>query len=311
MPSRSRRILVALLLSFGSGLMCFHYQRTLGWTSGGDFGSELRSVAPLLAGDNPYHTLADTWPLFYPLPTLLLAAPFAVFPLDSAAALFYGLSSGLLAYALTRDSWWQLLLFLAFPYWGALQVAQWSPLMCAVALTPALLPLTILKPTLGLPVALTSRWRSRDLVIVGTLVAVSLVIIPTWPLDLLALRGRHPDMFPVLTIPGLVGVGIAVFNWRAWQHSQTAWRVVLLACMPQTLFYDALPLGLALTNRWQMLIWICVSWITYFGWYFAPWLGSQWLVAGFYLPVLIMVLRSCKHAQRSLTAVLLHHAKPA
>ena len=76
-----------------------------------------------------------------------------------AGALFYGLSSALLAFGISRHGYHRLLVFLAYPYWGGLLAVQWSTLIFASAFFPLLLPVTMAKPQLGLPVALTNLSR--------------------------------------------------------------------------------------------------------------------------------------------------------
>jgi hypothetical protein len=60
----------------------------------------------LLHGQSAYSAVnaqSSPWPLIYPLPAVLLSLPFALVPLQLARALFAGVSSGLLAYALSTE----------------------------------------------------------------------------------------------------------------------------------------------------------------------------------------------------------------
>jgi hypothetical protein len=68
----------------------------------------------LLSGENPY---SNTPPgvIPYPLLAALAALPFAPFPLEIAGALFFGISSGLLALGLIRQGPERLLVFLPIP----------------------------------------------------------------------------------------------------------------------------------------------------------------------------------------------------
>ena len=74
-------------------------------------------------------------------------------------ALFWGISSSLLAFGLTRHGYTRLLIFFAYPYWAGILTVQWSPLIAASAFFPLLLPVTMAKPQIGLPVFLTRLSR--------------------------------------------------------------------------------------------------------------------------------------------------------
>src|SRR5258708_19680169 len=60
----------------------------------------------------------------------------------------------LLALGLSRYGYHRLLVFLAYPYWAGIIAAQWTPLIVASAFFPLLLPATLAKPQLGIPIAL-------------------------------------------------------------------------------------------------------------------------------------------------------------
>ena len=60
--------------------------------------------------------------------------------------MFYGISSALMAFGLTRHGYYRLLVFFAYPYWAGMLAAQWGPLLMASAFFPFLLPTTLVKP---------------------------------------------------------------------------------------------------------------------------------------------------------------------
>src|SRR4030095_6354035 len=111
-----------------------------------DFSWPWRAARVLLEGHNPYHVVQATGPypfnvgLFYPLPAAVVALPFAALRPAVAGALFFGLSSALLAFALcrTKSDLAKLPLFLSAPFCMAAVLVQWSPLMTAAAMTSAL-----------------------------------------------------------------------------------------------------------------------------------------------------------------------------
>src|SRR5262252_764415 len=87
----------------------------------GDFEFPLRAARLLLAGRDPYLDMVPGVPgaagaFLYPLPTALVAAPFAGLPSAMAGACFIGLSSGLLAYGLSEAGWWRLLALMSPAY---------------------------------------------------------------------------------------------------------------------------------------------------------------------------------------------------
>src|SRR3989475_10367717 len=149
------RIFAAALIGAASGLFCWfllvHFHQ-----GAADFTWAIRAARYLLAGKNPYDTPLQQ----YPLTAALFGLPFVWLRPEVAAAAFYGLSSALLALGLTRQGYARLLIFLAYPYWAGMLTAQWTPLIAASAFFPMLLPATLAKPQIGLPVALTHvSWR--------------------------------------------------------------------------------------------------------------------------------------------------------
>ncbi len=192
----------------------------------------------LLQDQNPYHIppeylpYAQHTPLFYPLPAVFLALPIAWLPSYVAGAIFVGVSSALLAYALPLRSWW---LFLSPAYITAMYNAQWSPLMTAALFLPALAPLAICKPNLGAAVPIT-RWA---IVGGGALILISFVVYPPWFGEwIAALRtAGHPS--PLTLLPFGPLLLLALFRWR----DERARLFLALAILPNRMaFYDQLGL---------------------------------------------------------------------
>jgi hypothetical protein len=96
----------------------------------------------------------------------------------------------------------------------------------------------------------------------------------------------HPNVTPIRTLPGLGILALATLRWHRFKHSREAWFVLLLACVPQTLFYDTLLLGLIPNTPRSLLVFLLCTWIAYIGWFFMPWLGSPWIITLVYLPVM-------------------------
>src|ERR1700723_145267 len=102
-------------------------------------------------------------------------------PPEVAAGCFWGISSALLAFGLTRHGYSRLLIFFAYPYWAGILSVQWSPIIAASAFFPLLLPLTMAKPQVGLPVFLT-RLSRRGVMACVVVALASLAVLPNWPL---------------------------------------------------------------------------------------------------------------------------------
>ena len=79
-----------------------------------DFHWAIYLAQRLVARQNPYDTSDEQ----YPLPAALVALPFLRLPPDVAAGLFYGISSFLLALALTRENFNRLPIFPGLPPTG-------------------------------------------------------------------------------------------------------------------------------------------------------------------------------------------------
>jgi hypothetical protein len=258
-PSRRFRFSVACAAGlWGAALTFAFFSREHG---AGDFLAFWYAARAWLAGLNPYGVtpseapyLVDD-PFVYPLPSILAVAPFAALPLRWAAAVFFGLSSSLLGYALSRDRWDRLPVLLSFPYIMAASLGQWSPLVIATALLPAWGFLNILKPNLGL--ALTFARPTRAALVGGPAILIaSIALMPTWPREWLSnLRAMPGHPPPILTLWGC-WLLLAVFRWR----SERGRLVLGMAAVPQlSMFYDQLPLLLAHGSRRQTLAAVVLS----------------------------------------------------
>jgi hypothetical protein len=248
-PSRTFRMTIALLAGAWGGTLTFAFFSRRGFY--GDFLAFWYAARAWLSGLDPYAVTPSAAPyliddrFLYPLPSVIAITPFAALPLAVAAAAFFGLSSSLLGYALARDRWDRLPLFLSFPYVMAASLGQWSPLVMATALLPATGFLNVLKPNLGL--ALTFSRPSKAALIGGpALLVASLALDPSWPLKWVAnarITGGHPPV--LLTIWGC-WLGLAALRWRR----EDARLVLGMAAVPQVpMFYDQLPLLLVQRNR--------------------------------------------------------------
>jgi hypothetical protein len=264
-----------------------------------DFTWPWRAARILLQGHDPYAVIQATGPFpfsspfFYPLPAALVAIPFAPLPPDRAGALFFGLSSALLAFGITRDGLWRLLVFTAAPYFMAAANTQWSPLLAAAALLPGLQWVGAAKPNLGLVafVYRPSRWA-----IVGgaILVAVSFLLLPGWVGGWRAALAQAPHHAPPVLRLGGVVLLLALLRWRTAEGR----LLTAMACVPQVLyFYDQLLLWLIPRSWRQVLFLSAASWVGVVGWWAVrPRMGSgldaaaPFVLGLVYVPALLLVV---------------------
>jgi hypothetical protein len=178
----------------------------------------------------------------YPLTAIIALIPFALLPLTAGRALFVGLSTLLWAWALLkRPCYWPALV-------GGLSLAalfvigegQWSPLLMAAALIPALGWLLAIKPTIGLALFIGfPSWRTA--LGVCACVAIATLMRPAWPFEWLRAIRTVQQEVAIVTRPGGILVLLALLRWR----EPSARLLVALSCIPHTtLPYETLYLFL-------------------------------------------------------------------
>lgn len=251
----------------------------------------------LRAGQDPYAAIQSPpwpWNLQYPLPAVLVVLPLSLLPLPLARATFMGLSTGLLAYGLTRRAWWPLIALAGGQMFYALQSVQWTPLFMAAVLLPPLQVLWPLKPTTGASLfAAYPNWRT----VAGGVILLGLAFL-AWPhwLDGWVSAVRRAPHRPAILHPGGVLLLLALLRWRLPEGRQLA----AMACMPLSPhLYEALPLMLVARTRVELLALATCGTIGLAAGAFTPHSVGQnhgvipWVVVFLtgYLPALFVVLR--------------------
>jgi hypothetical protein len=174
-------------------------------------------------GKNPYEMIGPTRTVFwnfrllYPAPALVIAYPFTIMPLVPARALFVGLTSGALAFVLTRRSWSPLAVFTSASWWFAVGIAQWSPLMLAATMVPSLGFVIAAKPNIGLAVLASAPTRRAVIIASACALAATLLAFALWPRWLpswLDAIGDTPHVRPIVTMPGGFLLLLAAVKWR-------------------------------------------------------------------------------------------------
>jgi hypothetical protein len=290
------RILISLLIGAASGAFCWMLMAHLriGLM---DFGWAVRGAQALLAHKNPY----DAPGQLYPMPAMFFGFPFVLLRPEVAAGAFFGISSALMSFALIPGGYHRLLVFLAYPYWAALLAVQWSPLLFAAALLPPLLPATMAKPQIGIPVFLTHLSRPG---VIGCIIfaALTLMLMPTWPVQWMHHFGDYECFIPLLVFPGPL-IALACLRYR----DRDALLLVLMAVMPQRWFYDMLVLWLIPKSRREILFTVLFSWgAGILRWYHSPHSYTEvgrWAVIFIYLPMVVLLLaRAWNEKQQAVPA---------
>lgn len=293
---------IAVVVALASGFVCY------GVLSGrhvlaADFTWAWRAARILLAHHDPYVVIQPTgaYPFddhfLYPLPAALASLPFAALAPELAGALFVALSAGLMTFAITRDGYHWLPMLVSAPFIKVLLAPQWSPLLVAATLLPALQFLAVTKPNLGIP-ALVYNPTWPGVIGCGLFLAASVAILPAWPLEWRAIVSQlHTHAAPWRMFLGPLLL-LSVLRLRTREG-----RLLLaMALVPQRLLlYDQLVLWLIPSRWWSSLVLSVLSWPALAAWMHPAWFGTtgkgtwplteRMTMVFIYLPVLAMVLR--------------------
>jgi hypothetical protein len=293
--SQRRNSSVAAAIGVASGSLCWAFLHHF-HLGGSDFNWAHLAARAILSRKNPY---ANTPPgvIPYPLPAAIAALPFAPFAPEIAGALFFGISSGLLALGLIRRAPERLLIFLAYPYWTALMTAQWTPLIMCGAFFPLAFAFCVAKPQTGTPIAFTHLSRT-GLMAGGALLLASFVLRPQWPLEWIPQTRGYIYFVPLLIVPGPL-LALALWRWRDRDA-----RLLFLACiLPQRWFYDSFILWLIPKTRRSIMATVGCSWVAgIWRWYHIPHTIHQvgfWSVLCSYVPMLLVVLLRSRRSKQS------------
>jgi len=282
-----------------SGLVCWLAYR-LPPASTSDFELIWVGARALISGADPYAVVPATgtrYPLYYPLTAIVVGLPFAGLPFALARVLWAALSGAAFAWAALRYGRGLPAALLSANFLNAVIQGQWSPLLTAAAVLPALSWVLAAKPSIG--AALFAAFPSRRAVIGGlALLAITFALYPTWAVPWVESVRASIHMSP-LRSPGGFILLLALIRWRRPE----ARLLAALACVPQIIgLYDTLPLFLIPRTRWQGYGLAGLSYIAAFGQVamvprhpgmpLETMLAARWPFIFFclYLPALVMVL---------------------
>jgi hypothetical protein len=306
-PARRARVVAAVCVGVIVAAYVLARQYSFpGWVA--DIDQSLVGARALLHGRNPYTAVGPhgtdmywPWPLFYPVPALILTMPFTALGVALFRPVFLGGSSAWLAYVLTRRDLLRLSVLGSAAFLGSIAAGAWEPLLVAAALTPGACAAYLAKPNVGL--VLSSGLPRRRATYVGIGVAVALFVasvivrpgwVPEWREALRA--GTH--LTGPITRPGGFLVLAALVKWRR----ADARLLVLMASVPQSMILEAaLPLFLVARTRVETMLLAMLSFIPYavqlhYAALAAPFpkltqATGAMMVPCLYLPCLAMVLR--------------------
>ena len=262
----------------------------------GDFELLYASAIRLLQGESLYQVGSPWVP--YPLPAVLLVAPFTALPLELARPIFDVLVGWALVYALWRyRGLYALLVLLSGSYVFALFYGQPAPLMVAASLVPALGFLLAVRPHTSV-----ALWVARPSWValggVAGFVVLSLLLQPSWPRDWwMTLPLEYSAWAPPVLRPFGALVLLGALRW----HLPEGRLLLATAFLPQTgLPYELIPLALIPASRGEMAIYLAGTWVAVadaVGMLQPPAIGA-WNLTGWpvmlcagYLPMVCVVLR--------------------
>jgi hypothetical protein len=254
----------------------------------------------LASGQDPYAIVPTTgtrYPLYYPLPAVLVGLPFAALSFEWARVAWAAVSGAIFTAAALRHGRGLAAALLSACFLNALVQGQWSPLLTAAVVLPGLTWIWAAKPSIG--AALFVGFPSRRALLGGLiLVVLSLAASPDWPLRWVDALRQSNHVAPIAR-PGGFLLLLALLRWR----EPSGRLLAALACVPQTIgLYEALPLFLIPRSRWQGYGLAALSYVAAFGQaVFAPrsaassWESmnaAQWpfTFCCLYLPALALVL---------------------
>ncbi|HEX4936601.1 MAG TPA: hypothetical protein VFV33_25645 [Gemmatimonadaceae bacterium] len=263
------RLLPALLIGVLAALWSRqHALANPAFTS--DFDQVWAAAAALLRGDNPYAEVGPNapftwrWPLYYPMPAILVAAPLGALPVIAARAIFSGLGAALFTFAISRDGWARWPILLSVTFLVSIDLVQWSPYLAAAFFLPAAALLVPCKPNFALPVAACARdARTWGFLLLGGVVlgVASFAARPTWVAEWLGNVREAPHFIPPVMRRGGPLLLLAVLRWR---RPEARWFLGLCVMPMAPSFYDQLLLVAVCTRWWESAILALSTYVLYF-----------------------------------------------
>lgn len=304
-PNVVTRLTVAIVVGVVCAIYVFERAR-LTPSFGSDFDQVWFAARELRSHHNPYMEIGPglqgswPWPLYYPATAAVLAIPLSWLSVVAARCVFMGLSSAALTYALSARGVIGLIPLASGAFLSAVQMCQWSPLLAAGMLLPAISWVWVAKPNLGVAqlAAKPSRPALVSAILGGCALAlVAFAYLPSWVGDWFGTMHRAPHIRPL------------AFSWLGWPLLLAAlrWRrpegraLLALAIVPTNpgvqdallLLATPLPFGnAALLSVSSLLVDVIVGdWPSYPSFADYATASAHVLLALIYLPALVMMFR--------------------
>ena len=270
-----------------------------------DFDQILAAGRAVLAGQDPYAAIGPgkpfewKWPLYYPLPAVLLTLPLSLLPVIAGRMVFAGLSTALFTWGVTRDGWSRWPIFLSVTLYVSVDLVQWSSLLTAAYFVPALAFIGVAKPNFGVALAAGARDNSSIFWLLAGALALtmaSFAVQSDWVGPWLhQLRDAPHFVSPVARPLGFLTL-LAVVRWR---RPEARWLLALSLVPQAPNFYDQLLLTALCVTTWETAVLSATTYLLFFYVrHYAPLPDAAWqqLVGNAtlwfcYLPCLVMVLR--------------------
>ena len=288
------RISFALAVATASCVLVF-------WTQGIAPGhSDFSIIRAAILSGTPYKQLPGyDFVLHYPGTALAFGVPFTWVSERVGDLIFVALSTGLLAFGLTKDGWDRIWILPSAAFIVAIRSGQWSPLVASAYFLPLGI-VSVLKPSTGLASLSVQDRRGWIVAIVGgfILFALSFAVYTKWiPEWLGTLRGSWEFVAPVRRLGGFLLI-LSLLRWR----SKEGRFLFVLSMVPQvSSWYEGLlPMLVGRTKRecqvlsltsslgYLLMIPLALQSPTH---EIASSTVGRMMVAFCYLPALIVVLR--------------------
>jgi hypothetical protein len=264
-----------------------------------DFALVYASAGAWLNGSNPYAMVGPGLPydipfgLVYPFTAVLSAVPFTFSAWPDAA--FCAAGGALFGWAIATKAPLAAYSLFTPAYIYTVQMSQWSALLTGAALVNGFGFLLASKPTVGLAL-LVAFWNRITLTGCALFVAVSVLLLPSWPFDWIkALPSATHTRAPVTLLAGPL-ILLAAVKWR----EPRARLLLALGAVPHTTeLYEALPLFLVPSTHRQAISLAALTWgVVIARRYSGPAasyvddmaLTGQWMVWLLYLPCVWFVV---------------------
>jgi hypothetical protein len=203
----------------------------------------------LVSGEDPYRAVDSlvSYPLYYPGPAIVILAPFGLVPARVGWFLFAVVSGYAFGLAGARYGRGLPVAALSACFLEAIAYGQWTPLLVAAAVIPALGFVFAAKPTVGAALFAFRPHRAASIGVLA-LTVLSLLLLPSWPAEWWAALGRNEQYAAPIQRPWGWLLLLAGLRWRTAEGR----LLLILSLIPQTTaLHGALPLFLVAENRKQ------------------------------------------------------------